>query len=136
MLALRRRKFVRLLAVALGLFAVYALISLPDALLPAYHYETADQGFLYIESPGKGDHNYQTAHAAFVRYRDWRGDHAMVLYRTTKPDYSNPWMWYDIATNPRWQLPYMEPAPKDTTAYWEAVDSNQRAAREHSQRSH
>ncbi|MDB5327494.1 MAG: hypothetical protein JWM57_3063 [Phycisphaerales bacterium] len=56
----------------------------------------------------------------------------MILYRTTKLNYSNPWMWHDVATHPRWQLPYMEPAPKNTAGYWEAIQANQQAAFDHS----
>jgi hypothetical protein len=118
----------------LGLFSLYALIRIPDSLFPAYSYETADQGFLEIESPGKGPPNFPSAQAAFARYRDWCGDPTIVLYRTTKPDYSNPWMWYGIAAHPRWQLPYMEPAPKNTVSYWETIENNKRAALEHSRR--
>lgn len=129
--ASRRLKFLWLAGVLLCLFAAYMLIRLPDTVYPAYCYETADQGFLFIESPGKGA-EYQMAQDEFGRYRQWRGNPTMVLYRTTKPDYSNPWAWYDIATHPRWKLPYMAPSPKDGD-YWETIRNNQQAMWEYQQ---
>jgi hypothetical protein len=72
--------------------------------------------------------------AAFNRYRAWRGEKTMVLYRTTKPDRSNPWLWYELLTHPRWNLPYLEPSPKNTEGYWKTIFANRQAAFDHSRR--
>ena len=57
----------------------------------------------------------------------------MALYRSEKPDYLNPWVWYGIFTHPRWQLPHLEPPSRRERDYWSNLSNNQQEAWKHSQ---
>jgi hypothetical protein len=100
-------------AVSLALFGLYSAVRLVEHLRwPVYSFETADGRHVEIEMPAKGRH-FRDVEASFARYRAKCGDPTIVLYRTQKPDYSDPWDWYDIATHPRWRLPYIERPPRE-----------------------
>ena len=81
-----------------------------------YTYESSDRGMAELEYALKGVY-FKVVEDRFENYKRWKQDPSLQLYRTCKRKWTNPWLWYDNLTNPRWDLPYIEPSQKPKVDY-------------------
>jgi hypothetical protein len=76
---------------------------------PIYHYESSDRGMAALEIPGKGLH-FNHAQAQLDEYKAATGNSTATLCRTDTRNWSDPLLWWQNLTHPRWDLPYIPPS--------------------------
>jgi hypothetical protein len=117
----RVKYLILLLLMAIAVFVIYSIATYHT---PVYSYESSDRGMAEIESPLKG-HTLDVIEARFARYKQWRSDDSLRLYRTSKRTWSVPLLWWDGLTHRRWVVPYMEPSANPKYNYYEEMEQKQ-----------
>jgi len=72
----------------------------------SYGYRSLDGDFEDFEMPAKG-RTFEMVRHLFDAWRVRAGEPDAVMYRTDWIPWWAPWDWHDIATHPRWDLPYL-----------------------------
>ena len=99
---------ISLLATLLAIIAIIAWYILGFS-LPVYRYESSDHGMVVLEIPWKGI-GLSDVYSQFARYRKWKGNPALTLFRTDRRNWWHLNLWPDNITNERWHIPYAAPS--------------------------
>ena len=81
--------------------------------IPFINFESSDRGFASVES--EKARPFSSTIYEFNRYKEWKKDESIILYRTSTKRWWSPCEWHGLLTNPRWQYPYMTPSAKPQT---------------------
>ena len=114
----RIKYLILLLLMAIAVFIIYSIATYH---LPVYSYESSDRGMAEMEAPLKG-HTLDVIEARFEKYKKWKSSENLRLYRTSKRIWSVPLLWWDVLTNRRWEIPYMEPSANPKNKYYEEME--------------
>lgn len=107
----RRVRLLRALTVSIWLFVVLGVWILLTYDSGGATYESSDRGFADSEILFKG-RTLNVVEASFEKYRQWKRDANLRLYRTSKRSWTSPNLWLDNLTHRRWSVPYMDPSPR------------------------
>lgn len=97
---------------------------------PIYHYESSDRGMAALEIPGKGLH-FNHVQANFDEYKAATGNSTATLCRTGKRNWTDPLLWWQNLTHPRWDLPYIPPSEDPNYHYSIDQPANLQSASAH-----
>lgn len=107
----------RVILFIIVLLLTAVLSYLLTAVYTVYTYESSDRGMAEIEVPGKG-RTLEQVEGYFEKYKKWKNDDSLILYRTCKRNWLNPWLWRENITHRRWKYLYMEPSKNPNTRYF------------------
>jgi hypothetical protein len=114
----RMKYLILLLIMAIAVFVIYSIATYH---IPVYSYESSDRGMADREEPLKG-YTLDVIETHFVKYKQWKNDDGLRLYRTSKRSWSVPLLWWDVLTHRRWEIPYMEPSANPKYNYYEEME--------------
>jgi hypothetical protein len=114
----RIRYLILLLFMAIAVFIIYSIATFN---IPTYSYESSDRGMAEREDSLKG-HTLDVIESRFARYKQWKSDDSLRLYRTSKRYWSVPLLWWDALANRRWEIPYMEPSANPNYDYYKEME--------------
>ena len=114
----RVKYLILLLFMAIAVFIIYSIATYH---IPVYSYESSDRGMAERETPLEG-RTLEVIEEHFVKYKQWKADDSLRLYRTSKRSWSIPLLWWDDLTNRRWEIPYMEPSANPQYNYYEEME--------------
>jgi hypothetical protein len=114
----RVKYLILLLLMAIAVFVIYSIATYH---IPVYSYESSDRGMAESEDPLKGN-TLDVIEARFAKYKQWKPDDGLRLYRTSRRLWSVPLLWWDDLTNRRWEIPYMEPSANPKYNYYEEME--------------
>jgi hypothetical protein len=114
----RIKYLILLLFMAIAVFIIYSIATYH---LPVYSYESSDRGMAEMEAPLKG-RTLDVIEARFAKYKQWKSQDDLRLYRTSKRTWSVPLLWLDGLTHRRCVIPYMEPSTNPKYKYYEEME--------------
>ncbi|MCL4691019.1 MAG: hypothetical protein KJ060_00690 [Candidatus Hydrogenedentes bacterium] len=124
----RNRKLIKITLVlgVLG-FAYWCVVGYT---LPVYHYESSDRGMAALEVPWKGLH-FDNVQPRFDEYKAATGNSTATLCRTDTRNWTDPHLWWENLTHPRWDLPYIPPSENPNYHYSTNQPANLQSASAH-----